>query len=282
MTTELDVNGIIRELVDQGCLHQDSKLKEQMNGTTEGRVYVIEVAGEPRYVLKAEDPQYLAEVGQFHEAYAESPLIPKLHYLAPDRSFIVYAFVEGSIGEVREPKKEWMKQLTADLLNHYQAVELSGHTYSPEAWRNTIVEGLHFAKNEIGDRLPDADFELVKSFAEGYSKRIHGRVVLIHGDCGVHNFVFRDRKMLGVIDPNPQLGPLLYDFMYAFVSSPDDLNLDTLLPALQLLKDEPLEQPALIREVMIRLYHRIGICLLYHPHDLDEYLRAWMYWKALV
>ncbi|RAP77781.1 aminoglycoside phosphotransferase family protein [Paenibacillus montanisoli] len=276
---EMNVNGIILDLIDKGCLHPASKLKDQMNGTTEGRVYLITVDDVPCYVLKAEDPQYLAEVGQFHGLYAESPLLPKLHYLAPDRSFIIYEFVAGTIGDARGTKKEWMKKLTVDLLNHYRTFERPD---SSEAWSGMILDGLHYAKNEIGDRLAESDYELVKSFALERLSSGRGRSVLLHGDCGVHNFVFDKGALKGVIDPQPMTGPMLYDFIFAFVSSPDDLNLETLLPAFELLQHEPLEQAELVREVMIRLYHRIAVCLLHHPHDLPAYLQAWPYWKALV
>ncbi|WP_339252259.1 hypothetical protein NSQ43_00915 [Sporosarcina sp. FSL W8-0480] len=35
----------------------------------------------------------------------------------------------------------------------------------------------------------------------------------------------------------------------------------------------------LIEEVVFQLYTRIGICKKAHPHDLEEYLKAWVYWK---
>lgn len=78
------------------------------------------------------------------------------------------------------------------------------------------------------------------------------------------------------------VGPVLYDFIYAFYSSPDDLNLETLFAAFEFLNHEPIDNVRLIEEVVLQLYCRIGISAKVHPHDLQDYLKAWDYWKALV
>ena len=75
------------------------------------------------------------------------------------------------------------------------------------------------------------------------------------------------------------VGPVIYDFTYAFCSSPDDLDMETLLASFALLKNVQMDTPRLIEEVVFQLYTRIGICKKVHPHDLDEYLKAWEYWK---
>ena len=105
---------------------------------------------------------------------------------------------------------------------------------------------------------------------------------MLHGDCGVHNFVYDQNVLKGVIDPSPIVGPVLYDFIYAFCSSPDDLSLETLISTVTLLNHVSIERSRLIEEVIIQLYCRIGICLKHHPHDLADYLKAWDYWKVLI
>lgn len=137
--------------------------------------------------------------------------------------------------------------------------------------------------SEQGDLLPVEDYEKIKSLLEstsgyeGYASRF-----LLHGDTGVHNFVFDQFTLSGVIDPSPMIGPVLYDFLYAFCSSPDDLNLETLLAAFDLLHQEHTDRSRLIEETLIQLYCWIGICSIHHPQDLNEYLKAWDYWKGLI
>jgi Ser/Thr protein kinase RdoA (MazF antagonist) len=71
---------------------------------------------------------------------------------------------------------------------------------------------------------------------------------LLHGDCGVHNFVFDQNTIVGVIDPSPIVGPVLYDFLYAFCSSPDNLNLETLIPTFTLLNHDPWKDQSLSKK----------------------------------
>ncbi|WP_152392772.1 aminoglycoside phosphotransferase family protein [Paenibacillus guangzhouensis] len=116
-------------------------------------------------------------------------------------------------------------------------------------------------RNDWGSLLSTEDYRRVESIFERLSKNEDQEVkYLLHGDTGVHNFVYYENSLVGVIDPSPMIGPMLYDFTYAFCSSPDDLNLETLMTAYQLLHHEPIEQSRLIEEVIFQLYCRIGIC----------------------
>ncbi|MBU7316999.1 phosphotransferase [Paenibacillus oleatilyticus] len=128
--------------------------------------------------------------------------------------------------------------------------------------------------------LPIGDYDKVQSLIERISK-VETKY-LLHGDTGVHNFVFHHFELIGVIDPSPMAGPVTYDFTYAFCSSPDDLNLDTLFAAFELLRHKPIDQSRLVEETIFQLYCRIGICAKVHPKDLAGYLKAWEYWRTLL
>jgi hypothetical protein len=73
---------------------------------------------------------------------------------------------------------------------------------------------------------------------------------------------------------------VIYDFTYAFCSSPDDLNLETLWAAYGCFEREPEPRSRLLGMVVLQLYCRICICARVHPHDLDEYLKAWQFWRT--
>ena len=97
---------------------------------------------------------------------------------------------------------------------------------------------------------------------------------------GVHNFVYKDNKLTGVIDPSPIIGPKIYDFTYAFCSSPDSLNEDMLYSLFKLWDiDHSFSRERLMDEVLFQLYTRIGVCVKVHPHDLNDYMAAWAEWR---
>jgi aminoglycoside phosphotransferase (APT) family kinase protein len=102
---------------------------------------------------------------------------------------------------------------------------------------------------------------------------------LLHGDCGVHNFIFQGGHLSGVIDPTPIIGDPLYDLIYAFCSSPDDLSKETIDFAVSYLLHK--RDNKLYQDVIIGLYLRLGTCRKHHPNDFEEYLKAWSYWKDL-
>lgn len=80
-----------------------------------------------------------------------------------------------------------------------------------------------------------------------------------------------------MIDPAPVIGPPLYDFIYAFFSSPDDLTKETFGEAARYLMTE---EKLLYEEVMIGLYIRLGTCMKHYPGDFEDYVKAWYDWKS--
>jgi hypothetical protein len=287
MTLRLDISDIIKELRETGVIDSSSKVTNKMNGTTDGLVYNLTVNDEPKYVLKLDSPQNISLVEQLHQTYIHSNLFPKLLYTEPDKTFILYSYITGTTHYNRGSKINWLTLLVKELLNHYEIYKLTDKwglwLEDPcQTWRDFIDQGVENARINVENLLPIEDYYKVKSFVENISKGEEHERFLLHGDCGVHNFVFDQNTLTGVIDPSPIVGPVLYDFMYAFCSSPDDLNLETLNTAFTLLNHEPMERTRLIEEVIIQLYCRIGICSKHHPNDLADYLKAWDYWKVLV
>lgn len=286
MTLEIDVNGIIKELCEKGVIDCTTKVLNKMNGTTDGLVYTLAVDNNPKYVLKLDSSENIFLVEQLHQAYTNSTLLPKLLYIDPAKTFIVYFYTTGTTYINRGTKMDWLTLLIKELLNHYEIYQQTDKwgfwLGDPcQTWRDFIDRGLEYARINVGSVLPIEDYYKVKSFIGNISTGEGHERFLLHGDCGVHNFVFDQNSLAGVIDPSPIVGPVLYDYIYAFCSSPDDLNLETLISTFTLLNHEPIERSRLIEEVIIQLYCRIGICLKHHPHDLEHYLKAWDYWKVI-
>ena len=288
MTLSLDTNSIVKKLCEAGVIDSNSQVSNKMNGTTDGSVYTLTINEEPKYVLKWDSPQNISVVEQLFHTYQHATVLPELLYTDPAKAFIIYTYIKGVTHYERGSKINWLTRLIQGLINHYEKVQQTDKwgfwMEAPyETWSDFMDQGVEYARINVGSLLSIEDYHKVKSLVEKLSK-VEGREkYLLHGDCGVHNFVFADNTLTGIIDPSPIVGPVLYDFIYAFCSSPDDLNLETLIAAFALLNHEPtVEQSTLIEEVIIQLYCRIGICQKHHPHDLADYLKAWDYWKDLI
>lgn len=258
---------------------------QRLSGTTSGLVLRLESIQDKKYILKYDSPNEIQLVEQLMNTYKSSPLLPKVCFTSPYKSYFVYAFIEGTTHFNRGAKKEWLTILVKELFNTYikfPDLNMWGRIESPQrTWKEFYKSSIEEARNNIGEVLSSADFDYVNSKVNKLFDIEQEEKYLLHGDTGVHNFVFDQFNLIGVIDPSPMVGPLIYDFLYAFCSSPDDINIDTLLNAFNYLEQGRVEKPRLIEEALIQLYCRIGICLKHHPSDLAEYQKAWTDWKQL-
>lgn len=77
------------------------------------------------------------------------------------------------------------------------------------------------------------------------------------------------------------IGPPIYDALFAFCSTPDDLTPEALEASLRDLdlKFLPIGDAAsLAADLLLALYARISTCVKYGM-DANDYLRVWPEWK---
>lgn len=279
------------DIIEIQKLFKSSKLDYElvdykiMSGTTDGRVIQLITTNGSKLVLKFDHPNEIKIGADLLNLYQESSLLPKIIYLAHDWSHIIYTFIEGTTHFNRGDKKLWLIRLVDDLLNKYKPYTAEGSWgrlgYFRSSWMEFNVTSVEEAKNNIGNILSYEDYIFARSQVLKLYSDYSTEKYLLHGDTGVHNFVFNQSRLIGVIDPSPMAGPLIYDFIYAFCSSPDDIDLDTLLTAYNHLKQGLVDKERLIDEVSVQLYCRIGLSIKHHPNDLSEYLLAWKHWRDL-
>ncbi|MGO4698594.1 hypothetical protein AB4Z50_30405 [Paenibacillus sp. 2TAB26] len=87
MKIKNDVQEIIENLRHIGAIENQSEIHKQMDGTTEGLVYLIKVDESPKYVLKLDQPDALSLVEQYKKTYPDAPLLLNLTYTAPDKTY---------------------------------------------------------------------------------------------------------------------------------------------------------------------------------------------------
>ncbi|MCM3709465.1 phosphotransferase [Sporosarcina luteola] len=275
----------ISNLKNKGIIGSQAEIKQLTSGTTAGQVYAVVVCDKPSCIIKFDHPADIGVVEIFLKTYEDIGLLPDVYHVDPEKNFFLYEYFEGTTHVNRGTKADWMRLLVEGLFNHYEKFDSQapwgrlGGT-PRQNWFEFNRISLDYAYENVGDLLPYEDYlrmkEIVEQLAE-YERQPDK--YLLHGDTGVHNFVFHQNQLIGVIDPDPMVGPVIYDFTYAFCSSPDNLDMETLLASFALLKNVEMDTSRLVEEVVFQLYTRVGICKKVHPHDLEEYLKAWEYWK---
>jgi hypothetical protein len=280
----LQPKSILTQLQQQGILDSKCVLGAQMSGTTVGSVYIIQADNQPLYVLKIESPGYVKSVTDFLNIY-QGPLIPTLHFSDSKSGYFIYEYITGEVNHDKGSKSKWLADLANSLVNRYEQRSANqGWGWLDESlsdsWSAFLQRSIAGARSIIGDVLPEEDHDFVSQIPAAVYGSKNPDAYLLHGDCGVHNFIFDSSVLKGVIDPIPMIGPPHHDFIFAFCSSPDNLTMDTFLQAADSLKPSiRVDRAKLIEEVLVQLYCRIGTCLKYHSHHLPDYLEAWAYWK---
>jgi fructosamine-3-kinase len=284
--TEMNIQEIIKDLTEKSML-TDPIQYEQLSGGTTSKLYLCKDEKES-LVIKLNEPHVLEEESSFLSFYKEIELLPKLLYADPEFHYIVYSYIPGSVHYNRSKKSEMLKDLVKGFINEYKQIpNPAGWGWADElseSWQVFLKTRFKDASERLVDHLPKEDIEFVEKLIESPNRKNKSEVpFMLHGDCGVHNFIFEDRKLCGVIDPTPIYGEPVYDLIYAFCSSPDDLTKETILTAVSHMKNNEGEEASfLYEEVLSGLFFRTATCVLHHPDDLEDYLKAWNYWMQIV
>lgn len=266
-------------------IHEQIVEAKQLSGTTSGRVFRLLANSGERYILKWDDPEGIRITCNFLDEYREVMLLPKVLFTGSDHTYYAYSFMEGETHNHRGAKKAWLTRLVNEMLNTYVRLPdtkpWGRMEYPRETWKGFNQISIDEARENLGDVLTAEDYNLVHSTVNRLFEKDEAARFLLHGDAGVHNVVFKEKELIGVIDPSPMVGPVLYDFLYAFCSSPDDLAPALLWEIFEKLEQVTMDKFRLMEEALVHLYCRIGLSNKHHPQDLPEYLEAWNMWKRL-
>lgn len=275
---------IIEELLMNNVIESKPIACHSLKGGTASEVYLLEFT-DKKLVVKLNEAEVIKSETDFLKFYHDIEMLPDLLFVEPSYKYMVYTFIEGTTEYSKDNKKEWLQALVKNFLNHYKPASKDlawGWIDNPaNSWQKFQIDELSFAMKYIGENLPDEDHQFISQLVKNSS--FESEQYLLHGDCGAHNFIFREKQLTGVIDPTPVIGDPLYDLIYAFCSTPDNLSEGTINAAVEVLHhSEKISQQDVYEQVLISLYIRIETCLVHHPHDFPEYLKAWEYWKDLV
>lgn len=281
------INEFVDILINKGLIINDGlELKELKSGTTNCVLYTLIAKNIPSYVIKIDNPKIITSTQDFLLAYNDVKLLPDVLYTDDKKEFIAYSYISGETHYNRGSKLEWMTILINELFNKYKKVDKDiswgrVNGIHRNSWADFNQSSLESAQKNIGDFITSKDHKRVEFLVEKLNA-YHNQEekYYLHGDTGIHNFVYLDNQLKGVIDPSPLIGPKVYDFTYAFCSSPDSLNLSTLFSSFSLWSsDASFTKERLLDEVLFQLYTRIGVCIKVHPHDLSDYMKAWKEWR---
>lgn len=228
-----------------------------------------------KYLIKQNNPTLLKGEIEFLSLNKQD-LLQKIIYVHPNYEYAVYDFIKGNTMKRVVSVDDTIIKLV-EIVNNYKEYNKGKYGYFEEqvdSWNEFLLEEINSSNKNLKEYIPNNSFviecanELEKY---SFSKK------LLHGDFGTHNFIEKDNKLVGIIDPEPVLGDSLYDILFAFVSNVDILKNITLKRLETLLNDDIRKVYAMF---VIVLYSRISRCLKYHKEDIDIYMNYWKYLES--
>ncbi|HDR7517750.1 phosphotransferase [Bacillus mobilis] len=271
----MDISIIAAQLVKEKVISHYPNNVKALNGGTTSTVYLLD----EKYVVKLNEAEVIREEANFLSFYKGNTLFSKLLYKEPLHTYIVYSFLEGRTSCERGYKRSALRTLVKEVINKYKIVpEADGWGWKEnpvQSWNEFLTTNVMEAYENVKHYISEEEYRKVLKLVN----RDAGvnQPFLLHGDFGFHNFIFRETRLHGVIDPLPILGDPLYDLVYAFCSTPEDITKETIDYVMKQCVFHKKEQD-LYEEIVIGLYLRIDTCLRHHPKDLEDYLVAWRYW----
>lgn len=158
-----------------------------------------------------------------------------------------------------------LSKLVKKVINKYEvATEVDGWGWkeSPvQSWNEFLTTNVMEAHENVRRYISEEEYRTVFKLANSPSRGTGiNQPFLLHGDLGFHNFIFQENDLYGVIDPLPVLGDPIYDLIYAFCSTPEDLTKETIGYAMKQCVFHKNDRD-LYEEIVIGLYLRIDTCL---------------------
>lgn len=251
---------ILQKLNIKYCSHK------YFNDSVSSRVILLN----DKYLIKQNTKLVLQYEIDFLKLYTDS-VFQKIIYVHPDYKYVVYEFIPGDTMKIVDNADDTIKKLIS-ITFKYKTYSNSkfGYLDKPsDSWEEFLIaEILSSSKNISADMI---DKSIPLSYVDAL-KNFPFNTKLLHGDFGTHNFIKRDGKLVGIIDPMPVVGDYLYDLLFAFTSN---IGLLKCLPVSKIFELINESKEKILSMLIIVLYSRISRCLKYHPNDINFYLDYW-------
>lgn len=197
----------------------------------------------------------------------------KILYIDKKYDFVVYEFIHGEI--MKDLSDISIKELTktiVDLVSKYPNYSSNTFGYFNEqvySWSEFLISEVNHSSENIKEYIPDNTLVLhmIKEL-----EKYPFETKLLHGDFGTHNFVKKDGKLIGIIDPMPIIGDPIYDILFAFVSN---INIIYNLQLEEIYKLINEDNRKILLMLIVVMYCRISRCLKYHKKDITKYMEIW-------
>ncbi len=259
-------NQRLEEIIKRLSMKNDLRLLKKNNYK---EVYAIS----NKYIIKKSNINEIKAEKFFLDIYNEK-IYEKILWYEENSEFIVYNYIENTSLKMKKANFKKILFEIWNIINLYKKINIDGFG---EIF-NRVDSWSEFLKREVELKRKDIPFEKEKYLkvkkAINVIKLFKFEKKLIHGDLGIYNILFKDERIVGVIDPRVIIGDALYDFIFFYLSHINIIKNIEIEDIINMLKNQ--EKEKIINLMYLLLYDRIAIETKNHrEYVLEEYYKLW-------
>lgn len=259
-------NQRLEEIIKRLSMKNDLRLLKKNNYK---EVYAIS----NKYIIKKSNINEIKAEKFFLDIYNEK-IYEKILWYEENSEFIVYNYIENTSLKMKKANFKKILFEIWNIINLYKKINIDGFG---EIF-NRVDSWSEFLNREVELKRKDIPFEKEKYLkvkkAINVIKLFKFEKKLIHGDLGIYNILFKDERIVGVIDPRVIIGDALYDFIFFYLSHINIIKNIEIEDIINMLKNQ--EKEKIINLMYLLLYDRIAIETKNHrEYVLEEYYKLW-------
>ncbi|MBE5821746.1 MAG: hypothetical protein E7311_04065 [Clostridiales bacterium] len=225
-----------------------------------------------KYLIKQSNKLALKAEVEFLELN-KNEYMQKVLFVDKNYDFVAYEFIHGDImKDLSDISLNKLTKTLVEIVSKYPNYNSNTFGYFDDpvnSWPDFLISEVNYSSQNITQYIPNNEivFKVIKEL-ENYPFETK----LLHGDFGTHNFVKKDGKFIGIIDPMSVIGDPLYDILFAFASNINIIYNISLEHIYSLINED---NRKILLMLIVVMYSRISRCLKYHKQDIDKYMEIW-------
>ena len=258
-----------KQVIKNFCESRNEKMlsvKEMKNGT-DSNVFLVN----EKYIFKFHNENAIKSEFKFFNLY-KSELNEEIIFVDKHYKFIVYKFINN--GDKLFNFKELILKVKK-YVDDYSDFAGDGFGFLFEennSWREFLEFELNDKKDYALKVLVEKDYQKVCQAVDVIDK-YEFKKKLMHGDFGLHNLLFLNGELVGIIDPQPLIGDALYDFIFCVLSDENVAKPEIISNIYNYVSNEPKEKVDAM--ILFVLFGRIARCVKYNLEELNYFVELW-------
>lgn len=243
----------------------------KMTNGVHSKVYLLN----NRYIIKFNNQITIKGEKNFFENNINRYNEKILFYDNNNNEYIVYNYIDNDNIEKEKVNIKKLKNNIKEYIFSYKKCDWNGYGYlfeEKKSWSEFFKSEMLSRKNNAFEVLNKSEYDKVEEAIDILDKYPIDKVIL-HGDLGIHNLLFKNNNLVGIIDPQPIAGDRIYDYIFFIFSDLifcKDMTMSQLYDELQ---EEPAKKINAL--VILILFDRIIRCVRHKLDNIDEYLKLW-------